>query len=115
MHSVKYSDEQRLRKIYDYAGKLCVYIKQHNITKENLINDYTLQWLVTTPLYNIGEQVYYLSKEYKEQHNDIPWSMISGLRHRLVHDYDGTNWNIIADVIVDELPSLLKQIDELSK
>ena len=58
---------------------------------------------------------FYLSKEYKEQHNDIPWSMISGLRHRLVHDYDGTNWNIIADVIVDELPSLLKQIDELSK
>lgn len=114
MRGVKYSDEQRLQKIYDYAAKLCDYIKQHNITKENLINDYTMQWLVTTPLYNIGEQVYYLSKEYKEQHNDIPWSMISGLRHRLVHDYDGTNWNIIADVIVDELPSLLKQIDELS-
>ena len=88
---------------------------QHNITKENLINDYTLQWLVTTPLYNIGEQVYYLSKEYKEQNSDIPWSMISGLRHRLVHDYAGTNWNIIADVIIDELPSLLKQIEDLPK
>lgn len=112
---MKYSDEQRLRKIYDYAAKLCDYIKQHNITKGNLMSDYTLQWLVTTPLYNIGEQAYSLSKEYKELHNDIPWSMISGLRHRLVHDYDGTNWNIIADVIIDELPTLLKQIEKLSK
>lgn len=112
---MKYSDEQRLRKIYDYAAKLCDYIEQHNITKESLMSDYTLQWLVTTPLYNIGEQAYSLSKEYKELHSDIPWSMISGLRHRLVHDYDGTNWNIIADVIIDELPTLLRQIEKLSK
>ncbi len=75
-----------------------------------LINDYALQWLVTTPLYNIGEQVYALSDEYKTTHSDIPWSMISGLRHRLVHDYDSTNWNIISDVVFDELPILLKQL-----
>lgn len=69
-----------------------------------------MQWLVTTPLYNIGEQVYALSDEYKAMHSDIPWSMISGLRHRLVHDYDGTNWNIIADVVFEELPILLNQL-----
>lgn len=27
--------------------------------------------------------------------------MISGLRHRLVHDYDGTNWSIISDVVFE--------------
>ena len=40
------------------------HIKENNITKEKLLNDYALQWLVTTPLYNIGEQVYALSDEY---------------------------------------------------
>ena len=39
--------------------------------------------------------------------------MIAGLRHRLVHDYDGTNWNIIIEVIFDELPTFLKQIEQL--
>lgn len=39
--------------------------------------------------------------------------MISGLRYRLVHDYDGTNWNIIADVVFEELPALLAQLEEL--
>ena len=36
--------------------------------------------------------------------------MIAGLRHRLVHDYDGTNWNIIAEVVFEELPILIMQL-----
>ena len=55
----------------------------------------------------------YLSDEYKSVHPEIQWFMIAGLRHRLVHDYDGTNWNIIADVILEELPILINQIKEL--
>ena len=107
---MKYSDKHRVQKIFEYAEKLLSYINENDITKEKLLNDYALQWLVATPLYNIGEQVYALSDEYKAMHSDIPWSMISGLRHRLVHDYDGTNWNIIADVVFDELPILLNQL-----
>ena len=110
---MKYSDEQRVQKIYDYATKLVDYIKENNIQKENLLNDFSLQWLVTTPLYNIGEQAYYLSNEYKDKYSDIPWAIISGLRHRLVHDYDGTNWNIIVEVVYEELPALIEQIKEL--
>ena len=110
---MKYSDKQRIQKICEYAKKLLTHINKNDITKEKLLNDYALQWLVTTPLYNIGEQVYALSDEYKSTHKDIPWSMISGLRHRLVHDYDGTNWNIISAVVFDELPILLKQLEPL--
>ncbi len=39
--------------------------------------------------------------------------MIAGLRYRLIHDYEGTNWNIIADVVFEELPDLIKQLEEL--
>ena len=55
---MKYSDKQRIQKIYDNAEKLRAYIKEHHVTKDALLNDYALQWLVTTPLYNIGEHVY---------------------------------------------------------
>lgn len=110
---MKYSDNQRIQKTYEYTDKLLTYINQNGITKEKLLTDYAVQWLVTTPLYNIGEQVYALSDEYKAMHSEIPWSMISGLRHRLVHDYDGTNWNIIAEVVFEELPTPLKQLKTL--
>lgn len=59
---MKYSDQQRIQKIYDNAVKLYEYIRENHISKEDLIREFSLQWLVTTPLYNIGEHVYNLSK-----------------------------------------------------
>lgn len=110
---MKYSDEQRIKKIYENAVKLREYIVSNSVKKEDLLKDVPLQWLVTTPLYNIGEHVYNLSNEYKKEHGEIQWTMISGLRHRLVHDYDGTNWNIIADVVFEELPILIEELKNL--
>lgn len=110
---MKYSDEQRIKKIYENAVKLHNYIVENNIKKEELLMSIPLQWLVTTPLYNIGEHVYNLSDNYKKTYDKIPWLMISGLRHRLVHDYDGTNWNIIADVVFEELPVLIAELEKI--
>ena len=110
---MKYTDEQRISKIYDYATKLKEYINENNVTKDELINDIHIQWLVTTPLYNIGELTYNLSDEFKAEHGAIEWNMIAGLRHRLVHDYDGTNWNIIADIVYEEIPDLITKLEEL--
>lgn len=110
---MKYSDEQRIKKIYENAIKLYEYIVSNNIKKEDLLTNLPLQWLVTTPLYNIGEHVYNLSEEYKKAHSGIQWTMVSGLRHRLVHDYDGTNWNIIADVVFEEIPVLIEELKKL--
>ena len=110
---MKKSEKQRNKKKYENAVKLNEYITENEIQKEKLLEDVPLQWLVTTPLYNIGEHVYNLSDEYKQTHSEIPWLMISGLRHRLVHDYDGTNWNIIADVVLEELPVLIKEMQKL--
>ncbi|MCM1253580.1 MAG: DUF86 domain-containing protein [Clostridium sp.] len=112
---MKYSDEQRIKRIYENAIKLHEYIVTHNVSKKDLLTDIPLQWLVTTPLYNIGKHVYNLSSEYKEVHNEVQWSMISGLRHRLVHDYEGTNWNIIADVVFEEIPILINELEKFSE
>lgn len=110
---MKYSDQQRIKKIYENATKLFDYINENKIKKRDLLNEFSLQWLVTTPLYNIGEHAYNLSNKYKKEHNEIQWTMIAGVRHRLAHDYDGTNWNIIADVVFDELPILIKQLEKI--
>ena len=87
---MRYSDRQRVQKIYEYAVRLQKYIVENHIDKEALLNELPLQWLVTTPLYNMGEHSYHLST---------------------VHNYDGTNWSIIADVVFEELPILTMQLD----
>ena len=49
--------------------------------------------------------------KYTDVHPDIPWAKTSGLRHRLVHDYENTNWSIICEVVFDELPDFLSKIE----
>jgi len=107
---MKYSDTQRIMKILDYAKKLMQFLEETGLDKETLTNDYKMQWAVTTPLYNIGEHVYYLSDEYKKAHTEIDWHLISGLRHRLVHDYDDTSWEIISEIVFDDIPILIEQL-----
>lgn len=107
---MKYSDLQRIRKIYEDANRLYKYICDNDISREAILEDYTVQWLVTTPIYNIGEHAYNLSREYKQKHNDVPWNELAGIRHRLIHDYEDTNWNIVADALFDDLPVLIKQL-----
>ena len=107
---MKRSDTERIKKIVSTWEALKKQIKEHSITKEELLNDEFLQWAVTTPLYNIGEQVYKISDEMKQQHPEIIWSVVSGLRHRLVHDYEGINWSIIVEVIFDEMNDFVESI-----
>ena len=110
---MKKSDNERIKKIIDIWSSLQLQIKEHSITKENLLNDEFLQWAVTTPLYNIGEQVYKISDDTKKQYPDIIWSIVAGLMHRLVHDYEGINWSIIVEVIFDEMDDFVNSIKQI--
>lgn len=83
---MRYTDQQRIEKIRELAAKLKEFIEFDNITKERILNEYPIQWAITTPLYNIGEHVYNLTDELKDRNDQIPWMKISGLRHRLVHN-----------------------------
>ena len=107
---MKKSDAERIKKIVFTWEALQKQIKEHSITKEQLLNDEFSQWAVTTPLYNIGEQVYKISDEMKREYPEIIWNVVAGLRHRLVHDYEGINWSIIVDVIFDEMNDFVKSI-----
>lgn len=110
---MKKSDTERITKIVSIWEALQKQIQYHSITRELLLNDEFLQWAVTTPLFNIGEQVYKISDEMKKEHPEIIWSVVAGLRHRLVHDYEGINWTIIVDVIFDEMNDFVESIKQL--
>ena len=110
---MKKSDEERLKKIISTWESLSRQMKERNITKEDLLNDEFSQWAVTTPLYNIGEQVYYLRKKKKKNYPEQPWSMVAGLRHRLVHDYDGINWSIIVEVVFEDMEPFVEEVRKI--
>lgn len=59
------------------------------------------------------EQVYQLSAEFKQSYPEQPWDMVAGLRHRLVHDYDGINWPIIVEVVYEDMNPFVQSLKEI--
>lgn len=59
------------------------------------------------------EQVYRLSKEFKADHPEVPWSGVAGVRHRIVHDYEGSNWDLLAHIIFVDVPPFIDQVEHL--
>ena len=112
---MRYSDIQRLERIVSTTHKLLDYLAEQGITEDRILTQEPLRWTITTPLYNIGEHAYGLSDEFRAAHPEIPWGKIAGLRHRLVHDYESTNWTLICTILFEVLPGFVKDADDLLK
>ena len=61
----------------------------------------------------IGEATKRISLGFKEQHLEIPWRQMAGLRDVLIHDYMGVSLKIVWNVLQNELPQLKIKIIEL--
>ena len=112
---MKYSDEERIEKIIEKTEALLRFIRENKIGESTILTEEPVQWAITTPLYNIGEHAYYISDEFKARYPGIPWTKISGMRHRLVHDYEDTNWNIVVKTVFEVLPEFLGELKRIEK
>lgn len=57
-------------------------------------------------LSQIGELAISLDESFRDAHPEVPWNKIAGLRHRIVHDYEGVKILLIWDIIENELREL---------
>jgi uncharacterized protein with HEPN domain len=53
--------------------------------------------------------------ELRPQVPQLDWDDIAGMRDRLVHDYDRVNLRLLRAVVNDDLPRLVRTIDEVLK
>ncbi len=61
----------------------------------------------------IGEAVKNLSPDFKKQYKEIEWKKISGLRDKMIFGYFGVNWDIVWDVIRNQIPKLREQVESI--
>ncbi len=61
----------------------------------------------------IGEAAGKVSSETVGAQPGIPWSKITGMRHRLIHDYSGVRMDLVWSVIDAELDPLICALEAL--
>lgn len=59
----------------------------------------------------VGEAVRSLPDDFKQEHPDIPWASIAGLRNVVVHEYFRVDPDMIRDIVDNQLTLLVEAID----
>jgi len=63
----------------------------------------------------IGEAVGKLPDDVKQRYHDVEWQDIKDFRNLLMHEYFGVDLEIVWKVIEEDLPGLMKTINEVMK
>lgn len=83
------------------------------MTLVDLVKDETKMRAFSRSLEIIGEASKKVSEEFRSKHIDIDWKAMAGMRDKLIHDYFGVDYEIVWDVIINELPKLKEQLKDL--
>ncbi len=95
-----------------HAAQLVLEFKQ-DLDKAAFINDIKTQSAILHQLMVLGEAVKRLSPEFRAHHPQVPWTLIAGMRDRLIHGYDVVDLNRVWKTAVADIPDLLALITPL--
>lgn len=88
-------------------------VTQKGLTYEKMTGDETVKRALVRSLEIIGEAGKKIPVDIKLKWKEIEWKQIAGMRDRLIHDYIGINYTIVWDVVINKIPSLLQQIENI--
>jgi len=82
-------------------------------TADELEHDEVLSLAVPHAVEIIGEAASRVSAEFCAQHPEMPWSEVTGMRHRIVHDYFAVDSRRLWDTVHHDLPELIAQLQRI--
>jgi uncharacterized protein with HEPN domain len=83
------------------------------ISRDEFEKNELVQNAVMHPLEVMGEAANLLSDDFREDHQEIPWHKMIGMRNRLIHEYFRVDYGVVWDTIAKDLPELVRLIEPL--
>ncbi len=106
-------DRIRILHILDEANEACTYTD--GLSFDEFLRDGKTARAVIRSIEVIGEAASKISTEFRQEHPNIPWQKIIGMRNRLIHVYFDIDFNIVWQTVKENLPSLIVQLRTVLK
>ena len=104
-------DVYRLRHMLAHAEEAVAMARGRE--RGDLDADRTLNLALVRLLEIVGEAAARVSEPTRLKNVSIPWPEITRLRNRLIHGYDNVDFDILWDIVHDDLPVLIVQLREI--
>jgi uncharacterized protein with HEPN domain len=85
----------------------------NGVPHTRFIENKTIRYAIERLLLIIGEAANHVSREFKEQHSNIEWAQIIGLRNILAHEYGEVKIDKIYLAATKSIPALLEHLEPL--
>jgi len=83
------------------------------VSEEKFYKNVEKQDAVLRRLEIIGEAVKHLPEEIREDHPDIPWRQIAGMRDIIIHEYFGITHEMVWVVATEDILDLKAKVEEI--
>ena len=104
-------DEAYLRHMLNAVDRVAEAVSR--TTRAEFERDWVIQDAIIHELQILGEAAGRISRELTNSHPDIPWAEITGLRHKLVHDYFVVDLAIVWETATKDVPVVRPRIVQL--
>ncbi len=84
-----------------------------NTSQEEIANNRVMQLALQRLVEIVGEAARRVSKNTQEQHEEIAWREIIGMRNRLAHAYDSVSLKVLWEVIAEDFPPLVELLENI--
>jgi uncharacterized protein with HEPN domain len=105
------TDHERLIHMLDAAKDVERFVT--NCSYETFMSDRMRQYAVLRAIEIIGEAATNISPSFKDNHSEIPWRDIIGMRNHLVHAYFDIDIPLTWKTIIEDIPPLIEKLKKL--
>lgn len=82
-------------------------------TRADIDNNMVLRYALMKAVETIGEAASRVPGDFRSRYPQIPWQETRSIRNRLVHAYNRINFDTLWDIIQNDIPPLIEQLEDL--
>ena len=82
------------------------------LTLESLINDKLRRQATIHSIFIIGEATKHVPADVRARYPRLRWREMAGLRDRIAHAYFGLDYEMVWDIVENDIPFLLETLGE---